>query len=215
MIATMAVLSLAGAGGCARTQAAEQGNRPTVVVDGVTWEEVLHWDFRNGPYPQGWFWGTWGMVDGMLEGQDPEGTIAVYFLPFLHGGDFILETRVRLIEGVGEKDVDVQLLTRDSRQLRFESGMNLYAAGNTVTVRHMAKTVNHVWENFPVEATLGGGEPHVMRFVVHRGTVTAYLDGARVYRSAGSYPVGTYREPHLAVESGIGRFEYVKIFEPQ
>ena len=224
MVRTKAVALAAlvvGAGGLlgcdeqATRRVGASASEPSVVLDGVTWREVLHWDFRDGLYPRGWSWGRWGLVDGMLEGRDPEGKIAVYFLPFHHGGDFILETKVRLLEGVGDKAVDVQLLTRDSRRLDFESGMNLYDAGNTVTVRHMAKKVNHVWENFPGPVELGGGAPHVMRFVVYRGAVTAYLDGATVFRSSGTYPVGSYGEPHLAVESGVGRFEYVKIYEPQ
>jgi hypothetical protein len=211
----VAVVAMSLVVSCGRPVPAAGRPQATLVLDGVTWREMLHWDFRDGLYPKGWHWGTWRLADGMLEGRDPEGKIAVYFLPFHHGGDFILETKVHLLEGSGDQRVDVQLLTRDSRQLDFESGMNLYDAGNTVTVRHMAKKVNDVWENFPVPVELGGGAPHVMRFVVYHGVVSAYLDGTEVYRSPGSYPVGSYHEPHLAVESGVARFEYVRIFEPQ
>jgi len=209
------LLSLGLAFACRRGDPAPSHPAISIQLDGVTWRETFQWDFRDGLFPQGWYWGTWRLADGMLEGRDPQAKIAVYFLPFRHGGDFVLETKVRMIESLGEQRIDVQLLTRDSRRVDFESGMNLYDAGNTVTVRHMAKKVNYVWVNFPVPVTLGRGDPHVMRFAVYRGAVSAYLDGTEVYRSDGPYPVGHYSEPHLAVESGVARFEYLKIFEPQ
>ena len=27
---------------------------PTVVIDGVTWTQVLYWDFKDGLYPNRW-----------------------------------------------------------------------------------------------------------------------------------------------------------------
>jgi len=47
--------------------------------------------------------------------QGLNGTFSVYFFPFTHGGDFVLETEVRFIEG-SDDDVEIQLLTRDSER---------------------------------------------------------------------------------------------------
>jgi hypothetical protein len=87
---------------------------PTVVIDGVTWTQVLCWDFRDGLYPSGWGWGNYSIVEGNLQIQDLTGEESVYFLLVTHGGDFVLETKVKFIEGHHPVYAAAQLLTRDS-----------------------------------------------------------------------------------------------------
>jgi len=184
---------------------------PSIVVDGVTWSQVLYWNFKDGFYPNGWSWGSWNITDGTLEGRDPSGEFSVYFFPFTHGGDFILETKATFIQGT-EAHVNAQLLTRDSNKINFESGMITFVKENRITVRHMANKINYVYETFYIDMDMTHGEWYVMRFMVYDGKVKAFLNALQVYYSKYSYPVGVYREPHLAVQYGIVRFEYVKIF---
>lgn len=72
---------------------------PTVVIEGVTWRQVLDWDFKDGLYPKGWGWGNYSLIEGKLQIKDLTGEETVYFLPVNHGGDFVLETKVMLIQG--------------------------------------------------------------------------------------------------------------------
>lgn len=48
----------------------QQNQLPTVMIDEVTWTQVLHWYFKNGFCPNGLGWGNWNIVDGMLEERD-------------------------------------------------------------------------------------------------------------------------------------------------
>jgi hypothetical protein len=47
---------------------------------------------------------------------------------------------------------------------------------------------------------------------VRDGRVELRLDGALVFVSDQRYPVGFYREPHLAVRNGVVQFSNLKIF---
>ena len=58
-----------------------QNLQPTVVIDGVTWSQVLYWDFKDGWYPNGWGWGNYSIVEGKLQIEDLTGEESVYFLP--------------------------------------------------------------------------------------------------------------------------------------
>jgi len=188
---------------------------PSIILDGVTWSQVLHWNFKDGFYPNDWSWGSWNIVDGTLEGRDPSGEFSVYFFPFSHGGNFTLETKVTFVQGTEANDVNAQLLTRDSNKLNFESGLIAFAKENRVTVRHMVNKINCVYETFYIDMDLTYGESYLMRFTVYSGTVKAFMNDIKIYSSKDSYPVGEYKEPHLAVQYGIARFEYVKIFIPK
>ena len=190
-----------------------QSQPQTIMVDGVAWNQVMHWDFADGLYPDGWGLGDWRIVDGELEGRESEGEFSIYFLPFTHGGQFILETKFRFVEGLNG-DVEVQLLTRDSNEINFESGMVLFAEEKKVTVRHMANRIDYVYRPFSTNLSIDYGEWYVMRFMVYNGTLRAIVNEAEVYCSKESYPVGEYHEPHLAVRNAIARFEYVKILVP-
>ena len=81
---------------------------PTVVIDGVSWHQVLYWDFKDGLYPNGW--GNYSIVEGKLQIEDLTGEESVYFLPVTDGGDFVLETKVKLIQGHHPAYVAAQLL---------------------------------------------------------------------------------------------------------
>ncbi len=189
---------------------------PTMEIDGVKWTEVLSWDFSDGPFPTGWGWGEWDIVDGLLEGRDPEGTFAVYFFPYTHGGNALLETKVQLVEGSKYGDVEAHLLTRDTDDLNFESGFVLLANNSAVHLRHMAGKTNYIYDVFEASDTTLYGEWYVMQFVIHRNKIKAYLNGieidSRMEGVPDVLPVGVYREPHLSVTKGTARFEYVKIF---
>jgi len=109
---------------CAAFYFIEQRSRPpTVVISGVVWTRVLYWNFNDGFYPEGWGWGNWSIIEGCLEGHDLHGEPSVYFFPFNHDGDFVLETKVKFIRRSDIRDVEAQLLTRDSNKINYESGM--------------------------------------------------------------------------------------------
>lgn len=191
----------------------EQSSRP--IPENLEWVQVLRWNFKDGFYPGGWYWGNWSIVDGKLEGQDlyvGKEDQSVYIFPFSHGADFIMETKVMIVRGTGARSAEAQLLTRDSPALNFESGMVLFAEGQRVDVRHMAHKTNYVYKTVNIESRVTYGTWHVIRFMAHNGKISAFVDGVLVYTSRNTYPVGTYLEPHLTVDEGIARFEYVKIF---
>lgn len=190
----------------------QQSKTSTVVIGGVAWTRVLYWKFNDGFYPEGWGWGNWSIIGGVLEGRDLHGESSVYFFPFPHGGDFVLETKVKFIHGIGGRDVEAQILTRDSNEIRFESGMVLFAGSNKMTIRHMANKINYIYKTFSINMNINSGEWYVMRFMVYKGKIRAFVNGIQVFVSGGRYPVGEYREPHLAVIYGTARFEYVKIY---
>ena len=190
----------------------QRQNQPqTIMIDGVAWTQVLHWSFRDGLYPNSWGWGNWQIVDSELEGRESEGEFSVYFLPFIHGGDFILETRFRFLKGL-DNDVEAQLLTRDSSEINSESGMVLFAEEDKVTVRHVADRIDYVYKAFPINVSIEYGEWFVMRLMIYKGIVKAFVNDVQIYGSNESFPVGEYREPHLAVRYGIARFEYLKVY---
>jgi len=146
-----------------------------------------------------------------LKDRDPQGEFSVYFFPFSHGGDFILETKVKFVEGTDIRDVEAQLLTRDSNQINSESGVAFFAEENKVTVRHMVKKIDQVWETVGINMNVTYGEWYTLRFMFYEGTIKVFVNGVQVYISNGAYPVGEYREPHLAVRYGVARFEHVTI----
>jgi len=47
-----------------------QNLQPTVMIDGVTWRQVLYWDFKDGLYPRGWGWGNYSIFEGKLRIED-------------------------------------------------------------------------------------------------------------------------------------------------
>ena len=115
--------------------------QPTVVIDGVTWRQVLYWDFEDGLYPSGWGWGNYSILEGKLQIEDLTGEESVYFLPVTHGGDFVLETKMKLIQGHHPAYAAAQLLTRDSNKQNYENGMALLPEVDQAIVRHMADGV--------------------------------------------------------------------------
>ena len=190
-----------------------QSQPQTIMLDGVAWNQIMHWDFADGLYPDAWGLGDWRTIDGELEGRESEGAFSIYFFPFTHRGQFILEAKFRFVEEL-DGDVEVQLLTRDSNEINFESGMVLFAEKKEVTVRHMANGIDYVYRPFSTSLSIDYGKWYVMRFMVCNGTVRAFVNESEVYCSNKSYPVGEYHEPHLAVRNAIARFEYVKILVP-
>jgi hypothetical protein len=139
------------------------------------------------------------------------GDESVYFLPVTHAGDFVLETKVKLIQGYHPVYATAQLLTRDSSKQNYESGMALLPEVDQAIVRHMADRVDYVYKAFEVNMSIDYGEWYVMRLMVHKGRVRAFVDGKEIYDSNSSFLVTTYAEPHLGVRYGIAVYEYVRI----
>jgi hypothetical protein len=192
----------------------QESRPPTIVLDGVTWTQVLRWDFKDGLYPEGQGWVDWAIVDGKLQLRaDASGLESVYLLPVRHGGDFLLETKVKIVRSFHPYYLAVQLVTRDSKQVNHECGFIILPEMDQAIVRHMVDKVDYVYTAVPVNVSIEYDVWHVMRFMVHKGRVRAFVDGNPIYDSNASYPVGEYREPHLSVRYGIARFEYLKIFE--
>ena len=178
------------------------------------WVQILHWNFKNGLYPGGRYWGRWEIVNGTLEGEDTllgREDQAVYFFPFSYGSNFIIETKFMFIKGTGERTAEVQLLSRDSAKLNYECGMVIFAEGQRVDVRLMSDTIDQIYDTINVGRKITYGEWYVIRFMMHNGRIMAYLNGELVYTSRHSLPLGYHLEPHLTVDEGIARFEYVKI----
>jgi len=181
------------------------------VIDGVTWRQVLYWDFKEGLYPKGWGCGNYSIIEGKLQIEDLTGEESVYFLPLTHGGNFVLETKVKLIQGHHPVYAAAQLLTRDSSKQNYESGLVLLPELDQAIVRHMADRTDYVYEAFEINMSIEYGEWYVMRLIILNGQMRAFVDGNEIYDSNSSFPVTTYEEPHLAVRYGIAVFEYVRI----
>ena len=162
-------------------------------------------------YPNGWGWGNYSITEGKLQIEDLTGEESVYFLPVSHGGDFVLETKVKLIEGHHPVYAAAQLLTRDSNKQDYESGMALLPEVDQAIVRHMADRVDYVYKAFEINMSINYGEWYVIRLIVHNGRMRAFVDDNEIYDSNSSFPVTTYGEPHLAVRYGVAEFEYVRI----
>jgi hypothetical protein len=182
-----------------------------LVLDGVAWRQAVAWKVSDGPFPGAWSWGDWRVVDGVLEGRDDEGDFAVYMLPFEHGADFLLETRVRILADSGGRVAEAHLLTRDGRELRRESGAVLFGGQSRVSVRHMVDRVEYVLRVIKPSRPVSEGDWHLLRFAVHNGRVQVWLDGARIFRSEKRYPTGVYREPHFAVRNGVVQFSEFRL----
>lgn len=182
-----------------------------LVLDGVAWRQAVAWDFRDGPFPGAWSWGDWRVADGVLEGRDGAGDFAVYICPFEHGGDFLLETRVRFLADSSGRAAEAHLLTRDGRELRHESGAALFGGQRRVSARHMVDRVDYVLSVIKPPLPVSEGTWHLLRFAVRDGRVQVWLDGERIFRSEKRYPSGVYREPHLAVRNGTVQFSGFKI----
>jgi len=183
-----------------------------LVLDGEAWRQAVAWEVRDGAFPAAWSWGDWRVVDGVLEGRDDHGDFAVYVCPFEHGGDFLLETRVRILPDSAGRVAEAHLLTRDSRELRHESGAVLFGGQRRISARHMVERVDYVLRVIKPAEPVSEGDWHLLRFAVRGGRVQVWLDGTRVFRSEKRYPTGTYREPHFAVRNGVAQFSGFKIF---
>ncbi len=182
-----------------------------LMVEGMPWREASSWSFRDGPFPGAWGWGDWRVADGLLEGREDRGDFAVYFCPVEHGGDFLLETQVRIVPDSAGRHTEVHLLTRDSRELTCESGAVAFGGLERLSARHMVARHDYVLKVvMPLEA-VSLATWHALAFAVRDGRVYLWLDGRRLYRSDQRYPTGRYREPHLAVRNGTAQFRSFRL----
>lgn len=185
--------------------------RADLLVDGVPWRVASNWRFRDGAFPRAWGWGQWRLVDGVLEGREDKGDFAVYFCPVEHGGDFLLETRVRFLPDSSGRPTEAHLLTRDSRELRCESGAVLFGGMERLSARHMVDRADYVLRVIKPSEAVSRDAWHVLAFAVRDGRVFVWLDGRRLYRSDRRFPTGRYREPHLAVRNGVAQFSEFRL----
>ncbi len=194
----------------------EQFPRPatgdTVTIGGQLWRKAFGWDFARGACPGGWGWGEWRLRRGVLQGHGVEGLDAVYVCPFEHGGDFLLETEVRLVRGEGGRSAEAHLLTRDGAELHHESGVALFGGESRINVRHMENRQEHLSRIVPIAAPLAYGQWHRLQFAVRGGRVSVRMDGALLFESDDTWPTGLYREPHLAARSGVAQFRCLNIY---
>ncbi len=210
------------------------GDYPSLILDRVEWTEVAYWDFEDGYYPGGWGWGEWKLDGGSLVGNDKNGNTSVYFFPFTHSDNVVLETRIRFDRSVHEHLAEAQLSTRDSDFIHYQSGVGLFAGllGSRVDVRHTASTKDYVRESVKAGTAPAYGQWRLLRFMLIEGEVSAWIGDDRVYSSTeaaaarkaidpesadttGIYPVGVYHEPHVAVRWGEASFDYVRIYRAQ
>ncbi len=173
-------------------------------------ETLLFWSFENGLPPDGWGWGAWDLVDNAIECRHGGGPPDAYFLPYDCPPNFIMETRVMVMENLAPHG-NVQLLIRDDKEVRFESGLRLYAGRDSMVVRHRAwsRNVYYEWVEAPVKVEIG--EWHDLRFGIVNGRIIASLDDRPLPIPDLRVPVTGYREPHLAVDAVRARFDDVRI----
>lgn len=173
-------------------------------------ETLLLWTFENGEPPDAWYWGEWILDDGAIECRHGGGPADAYFFPFDCPPNFIMETRVMVLENLAPHG-NVQLLIRDDEELRFESGLRLYAGRDSMVVRHRAwrREVILDWVEAPVKVEIG--EWHDLRFGIIDERVIAELDGRPLPVPDMRVPVATYREPHLAVDAVRAKFDEIRI----
>lgn len=173
-------------------------------------EVLLSWSFEHGLPPDGWGWGNWILTEGALEGDHREGVIAAYFFPFECPEDFILETRVMVLER-HFPDANVQILIRNNDSVTFESGIRLYAERDTLVVRHRAWSRDLVLDWYRSPVPLEVGEWHVLRFGIIAGHLLAEVDGQPLPLPDLRVPVGEYSEPHLSIDRVRARFDEFRI----
>jgi len=92
-----------------------------------------------------------------MEG-DAAGLESVYLLPARHGGDFLLEIKVRIARGCHPFYVATQLISRDSEQVSCESGLAVLPEMDQAIVRHMANKIDYVYTAFPVNMSIDCNE---------------------------------------------------------
>jgi len=157
-------------------RSSERKKQEIIIIDGDNWSEVMSWQFKDGFYPNGRGWGNWSLVEGSLQGRSSNGEMIVYFFPFTHGKDFVLETKVKFLKGTGTRDVEAQLLTRDSDDINCESGMVLFASVNRVTIRCMMNKTNYIYTTFSINQSINYNQWYVMRFLARDGRIKAFVD---------------------------------------
>lgn len=174
-------------------------------------ELVFAWNFDHGLPPDGWGWGDWEIVDGALEGTQKDGVISAYFLPCVCPPDYIIETRVMIVENF-RPGGNAQLLNRNNPGVAFESGMRLYAESDTLVVRHRAWRKDLILDWLPSPVPIEYGVWHDLSFGMVKGHLVASLDGVDVEMPELRVPVTEYREPHYSVDGARVRFDDFKVY---
>jgi len=229
-----ATRSAEGSSASSEPEQPEARPRPgrTIELAGEQWTLVLEWTFADGLYPAGWSWGSWRLENGLLVGSDPDSTIsaAVYVLPFVHGPDFLMETTFRMRSLHGATHTETQLLTRDGRALRFESGLALVTGTDRVRVRCFAAGEDRLYGSVPTGHQTTYGTWYVARYLLREGRVVVFINDEEMFDSATDksawasprrledaatlFPTEVFREPHLAVRNGEAAFRSVRIWVP-
>ncbi len=230
---------------------------PTREIAGTPWLGTLDCDLTAGWCPAGWGWGAWTRDGSGLTGSAPADSFAVYFFcqpsrggsaeptaifdgignsdrpcaPFRHGGDFVMETEVRLLAGALDRSAEVQLLIRESHAVMAETGLALVAGRRSTILRYRADGVDYILGSWPLPFTLEYGRWYRMTFISADGQIRAEVDGTPVFDSRADplpprlrgwmdsvdadprvLPPAVFVEPHVAVKNGTAEFRAVRLF---
>ena len=231
---------------------------PAREIAGVAWTGTLDCDFDRDWCPGGWGWGRWSRAHGTVTGAAPADSFAVYFFcqpsrregpadagadgpgighadrlctPFRHGGDFAMETEVRLIAGDPGRSAEAQLLIRESRAVNDETGIALVAGRRSAIIRYRAGGTDYVLGSWPLPFQVEYGRWYRLTFVLRDGQIRAEVDGRPVFDSRtdpppprlqawidsvgptpATLPPAHFVEPHVAVKNGRAEFRSVRLF---
>jgi len=180
------------------------------------WILVYAHDFRQGHAPNWFGWGNITLTPEGLELSPGAEYAGVYFWPFSHGPAFAVGARFQFRSaGDGTDHYTVQVMTRESEDVRYESGASLFFDCNQGVVRHMVNGTNEVFSAFNLLTQLQLRTWYELSFRFDGSQVKVELSGQIVYTApaAGVSPNG-YAEPHVAVFNGLALFESVWVEKP-
>ncbi len=180
---------------------------------GVDWVTLRSWDFANGLYPGGWGWGDIRLADGTIELRDSTGKSTVYFAPLSHGGDFVLESRVQLVQSQPGEEVAAHLITRDSQRMSHETGVAIFGGSSRLYARHRVNGVEHAGDVVNIGSPVTQGVWYDLRLTFCGDEITISIDDRDVWVMA-QHPGGWYNEPHFGVVNGIARFKGFRLLVP-
>jgi hypothetical protein len=150
---------------------------------------------------------------------------------FRHGGDFVMETEVRLLRDAPGRSVEAQLLIREGNAVRDETGVTLVGNRAAAVIRYRTGFVDHIQRSWPLPGRIAYHRWYRITFVARGGHVRVEVDGTMVFDSRTDslpgplrarmdggganrpgLPAGTFIEPHIAVKNGAAEFRALRLF---
>ena len=181
-----------------------------------TREEVYYHDFRNdyssntsAEKMSGWGNRTF-TEEGLVLSQGSYYCGCV-FVQFRHDAEWAMETCVKVVEsGV---QTNVQILTREGKQVKDESGMTLYINSVKASARHKINGTNELDKGFTLPFNVQLNAWYKLKFLFYQGKIECYINDVKYFEKSGlgKCPVD-YTQPHLAVFNGTAIFQYIKIW---